>query len=42
VKGSIYTLRQVPYTTNSQLVEKLKMRVEVVEGNGGSIGEDPS
>mmetsp|Transcript_9864 Transcript_9864/g.29332 ORF Transcript_9864/g.29332 Transcript_9864/m.29332 type:complete len:86 (-) Transcript_9864:839-1096(-) len=39
-KRSIYTLRQGPYTTNAQLFEKLKARVETVEEIGETIGED--
>uniref|UniRef100_A0A7S4MQV7 Uncharacterized protein n=1 Tax=Odontella aurita TaxID=265563 RepID=A0A7S4MQV7_9STRA len=39
-KRSVYTPRQGPYTTNSQMVKNLKARVEIVQEIGGTIGED--
>jgi len=39
-KKSIYTLRQGPYTSNAQLFEKIKARVEIVEEIRGSIGNE--
>ena len=37
----VYCLQQGPMMTNTQLGDKLKARVEVVEGIGGSIGAYP-
>ena len=37
-KKSVFGLQHSPHTTNTQLVEKLKVRVEVVEEIGGAKG----
>ena len=39
---SVYCLQHGTMMTNTQLVDKLKSRLEVVEEIGGSIGADPN